>query len=103
MNNDKKIKNYGDEDFHGNRGSACKSMKRSFSNRRNKKNRFHFKTASTLYEKNRGSGMLFVERSGTGRAMLNMAVREKTRKRNKKAKKESEANRKICSLSFELI
>lgn len=47
--------------------------------------------------------MLFIERSDTGRAMLNMAVREKTRKRNKKAKKESEANRKICSLPFELI
>lgn len=47
--------------------------------------------------------MLFIERLGTGRAMLNMAVREKTRKRNKKAKKESEANRKICSLPFERI
>lgn len=47
--------------------------------------------------------MLFIERLDTGRETINMAVREKTRKRNKKAKKESEANRKICSLPFELI
>lgn len=42
MNNDKKIKNYGDEDFLENRESARKSMKRSFSNRRGEKNRFDF-------------------------------------------------------------
>lgn len=42
MNNDEKIKNYGDEDFHENRESASKSMKRSFSNRRDEKNRFDF-------------------------------------------------------------
>lgn len=42
MNNDEKIKNYGDGDFLENRESASKSMKRSFSNRRDEKNRFHF-------------------------------------------------------------
>lgn len=47
--------------------------------------------------------MLFIGKAATGRETLNMADREITRKRNKKAKKESEANRKICSLSFELI
>lgn len=33
MNNDEKIKNYGDGDFLENRKSASKSMKRSFLNR----------------------------------------------------------------------
>lgn len=47
--------------------------------------------------------MLFIERSDTGREPLKMANREITRKRNKKSKKESEANRKICSLIIELI
>lgn len=47
--------------------------------------------------------MLFIERADTGRETLNMAVWEKTRKRNKKPKKEADGNRKICSLPFELI
>ena len=42
MNNDEKIKNYGDEDFLENRESAGKSMKSSFTDRRDDKNRFHF-------------------------------------------------------------
>ena len=47
--------------------------------------------------------MLFIGKADTVSERLNMAVREKTRKRNKKPKKESEGNRKICSLPFELI
>lgn len=42
MNNDEKIKNYGDEDFLENRGSARILMKSSFTDRREEKNRFHF-------------------------------------------------------------
>lgn len=39
MKNDKKIKNYGDEDLFENRESASKSMKRILSNRLDEKNR----------------------------------------------------------------
>lgn len=61
MNNDKKIKNYGDEDFLENRELTSKSMKRSFSNRRNEKNRFNF------IRRESGSGMLFIGKADTGR------------------------------------
>lgn len=47
--------------------------------------------------------MLFIGKVATERETLKMANREITRKRNKKSKKESEANRKICSLIIELI
>lgn len=49
MKNDKKIKNYGDEDLFENRESASKSMKRILSNRLDEKNRFDYrKTVSII-------------------------------------------------------
>lgn len=46
--------------------------------------------------------MLFIERSGTGRAMLNMAVREKLEKEIKKQKKNRRRTEKfaVCPLNL---